>query len=79
MRCDPHVGCGEEARNPQRHVREELVPYRKNGWIGDNFIPYEKIWKGVKEIKIVLCGLCYAKMQSGVSAGLGTRGRAGDR
>ena len=58
--CDT---CGRVPRAPQRHVKFTPTPYKRNGWIGDQFIPYDKRWKGGRETKIVLCGLCYAKQE----------------
>lgn len=49
--------------DPQQHSVFEMVPYKQNGWIGTTFIPYERKYKGVKETKIWLCGLCYAWAQ----------------
>ena len=36
------------------------VYYKRNGWIGENFIPYEKKIKRMAERKETLCGICAA-------------------
>ncbi len=45
---------------PQPYENHEPVYRKRNGWIGDQFIPYESRIKGVKIKKTWLCGYCYA-------------------
>ena len=55
--------CHKLTATPQQHVEFESIPYKQNGYVGTTFIPYDKVFKGVKETKIWLRGLCYAIMQ----------------
>lgn len=52
--------CGQPATQPQKWTRSESIPYRQQGWVGDQFVPYDRKWKGVRDTRITLCGLCFA-------------------
>ena len=45
---------------PQPYENHEPIYYKRNGWVGDKFIPYEKKIREVKIKKSWLCGYCYA-------------------
>ena len=45
---------------PQPYENHEPVYYKRNGWVGDQFIPYDKKIREVKIKKTWLCGYCYA-------------------
>ena len=45
---------------PQPYENHEPVYYKRNGWVGDKFIPYDKKIREVKIRKTWLCGYCYA-------------------
>lgn len=54
--------CQECGRETSQGLSIEVgtpIPYRMNGWVGNNFIPYEDKYKGVKLEKRHLCGICY--------------------
>ena len=55
--------CNQPAYHPQLHIIGEPIPYKQNGWIGTTFVPYDRKYKGFKERKVRLCGLCYANME----------------
>ena len=45
---------------PQPYENHEPVYRKVNGWVGNQFIPYESKVKAVKIRKTWLCGYCYA-------------------
>ena len=45
---------------PQPYENHEPIYRKVNGWVGNQFIPYESKVKGVKIRKSWLCGYCYA-------------------
>ena len=52
--------CGKPAGQPHEWILTESMPYKRQGWVGDQFVPYDRKWKGVKETRVTLCGICYA-------------------
>ena len=53
--------CEREAVEPQTWERHVSVPYKQQGWVGDQFIPYDRKYKGwPKIVKETLCGNCFA-------------------
>ncbi len=53
--------CGLPIKGePQPYEHHDPVYYKRNGWVGDKFIPYEKKIREVKIKKTWLCGYCYA-------------------
>ena len=51
---------------PQPYENHEPVYYKRNGYVGTTFIPYEKRVRKVKIRKSWLCGYCYATKEIGV-------------
>jgi hypothetical protein len=49
--------------NAQPWTESESIPYKQNGWVGDQFIPYARKYKGVRDHRVYLCGICYAVKQ----------------
>ena len=56
----PCHSCDNPAIAPETVSTFESVPYKQNGWIGDQFIPYDRKFKTPIERKQTLCGLCAA-------------------
>ncbi len=53
--------CGKPAVAPEQVSTFTGVPYRRNGWVGTTFVPYDKKYKSIKESKRTVCGLCFAQ------------------
>tara|TARA_Y100000310_G_scaffold251432_1_gene257948 strand:+ start:6392 stop:7051 length:660 start_codon:yes stop_codon:yes gene_type:complete len=51
--------CHRPALTQHKLTVSEPIPYKQNGWIGDQFVPYGRKYRTVKDKVITVCGLCY--------------------
>ena len=63
---DCEMPCMEKGFNRETLSIFTPNPYKTNGWVGGNWIPWDKRWHRAKEKKVPLCGICAATRHQGM-------------